>query len=93
MVFRYQLNVKKTKIDEYPAKKAVGLPSQPLAVFLRDSYNADDFIDEMKPVSRSFVGGNINTCKTRTIEFMRTESNQGPLCYMLIVDMVVTLCI
>lgn len=91
MVSRYQLNVKKTKIDKFPAKKAVGLPTQHLALFLNNAYNADDFIDEMKPLSRSLVGGNINICKARTIEFMHTDSNQGLLCCMLIVDMDVTL--
>ena len=81
-VFRYQLNLKKTKVEEYPPKKTVGCPTQQLAVLLNSSYNAEDFTDEMKPMSRSLVGRNTNICKIRTMEFMRNECNQGLLCFM-----------
>ncbi|XP_008800456.2 protein PHYTOCHROME-DEPENDENT LATE-FLOWERING-like isoform X1 [Phoenix dactylifera] len=70
---RYHLNLKKSKVDDYPARKPVAHANQRLAFCLSDSFNAEDFTDPIRPMSRSLFGGTINTCKTRTMHFMRTE--------------------
>lgn len=72
-VIRYQLNVKKNKIDDYPAKEPIKHSMQQLAACLSESFNAEDYTDQARPMSRSLIGGTINTCKTRTMSFVYTE--------------------
>ncbi|KAG6477240.1 hypothetical protein ZIOFF_066492 [Zingiber officinale] len=70
---RYQFNLKKNKVDDYPEKGPTQHSTQELAIWLSDSFNGEDFTDQRKPLSKSLIGGTINTCKDRTISFMRNE--------------------
>ncbi|XP_042432314.1 protein PHYTOCHROME-DEPENDENT LATE-FLOWERING-like [Zingiber officinale] len=70
---RYQLNLKKNKVDDYPEKGPTQHSTQELAIWLSDSFNGEDFTDQRKPLSKSLIGGTINTCMDRTISFLRNE--------------------
>ncbi|XP_008782992.2 protein PHYTOCHROME-DEPENDENT LATE-FLOWERING-like isoform X1 [Phoenix dactylifera] len=70
---RYHLNLKKNKVDDCPARKPVTHANQKVATCLSDSLNVENFRDPIRPMSRSVLGGTINTCKTRTICFVRAE--------------------
>ncbi|XP_074563960.1 protein PHYTOCHROME-DEPENDENT LATE-FLOWERING-like [Curcuma longa] len=70
---RYQLNRIKNKVDDYPGKGPTQHSTQELAIWLSDPFNGEDFTDRRKPLSKSLIGGTINTCKNRTISFMRNE--------------------
>ncbi|XP_009382963.2 protein PHYTOCHROME-DEPENDENT LATE-FLOWERING [Musa acuminata AAA Group] len=70
---RYQLNIKKNTVDEYPAREPVQYSTQQLAFYLSDSFNCEDFTDQIKPMSKSLIGGTINTYKARTMNFLRSE--------------------
>lgn len=78
---RYQLNRIKNKVDDYPGKGPTQHSTQELAIWLSDPFNGEDFTDRRKPLSKSLIGGTINTCKNRTISFMRNERvHQGLPC-------------
>ncbi|URE37867.1 Spt20 family [Musa troglodytarum] len=70
---RHQLNVKKNKVDHYPARETVQYSTQQLAFYLSDSFNCEDYTDQTKPMSRSLIGGSTTTCKARSMSFMRNE--------------------
>ncbi|KAJ8490894.1 hypothetical protein OPV22_012615 [Ensete ventricosum] len=70
---RHQLNVKKNKVDHYPARETVQYSAQQLAFYLSDSFNCEDYTDQTKPMSRSLIGGSTTTCKARSMSFMRNE--------------------
>ncbi|KAL8242732.1 hypothetical protein R6Q59_013034 [Mikania micrantha] len=70
---RYQLNMKKNKVDEY--KDTTSYSSQELNHFLYNDQNNENPNDEdcKMPLSKSLVGGSMNVCKTRVMDFMQTE--------------------
>ncbi|KAL8458740.1 hypothetical protein ACS0TY_036303 [Phlomoides rotata] len=72
---RCQLNCKKNKVDEYPIRKPNAYSAQQLMSLLSsDSSNENLKDDSCKMLlSKSLVGGNINACKTRILNFMQTE--------------------
>ncbi|CAG7893396.1 unnamed protein product [Brassica rapa] len=69
---RYQLNCKKHKVDEYSRRPRSYVP-QRLMVCFSGLSNNEDFKDEEKALSKSILGGSMNTCKTRVINFLRME--------------------
>ena len=71
-IFRYQLNCKKHKVDEYSRRPRSYVP-QRLMVCFSGLSNNEDFKDEEKALSKSILGGSMNTCKTRVINFLRME--------------------
>ncbi|KAG0480210.1 hypothetical protein HPP92_011068 [Vanilla planifolia] len=70
---RYQLNTKNNKVENYPARKPQPHSSQEVAQSLSNSSNSEDFTDPVQTLSKSIRCGNINTCKTRVITFIRPE--------------------
>ncbi|XP_072977572.1 protein PHYTOCHROME-DEPENDENT LATE-FLOWERING [Typha angustifolia] len=70
---RCQLNIRKKKVDNFPARKPMAYERQQLAYCLSDSCIAEDFTDPVRPISRSLLGGTINTYKNRIMNFVRTE--------------------
>ncbi|KAG2313193.1 hypothetical protein Bca52824_024750 [Brassica carinata] len=69
---RYQLNCKKHKVDEYSRRPRSYVPQRLMACFSGLSNN-EDFKDEEKALSKSILGGSMNTCKTRVVNFLRME--------------------
>ncbi|CAH8334593.1 unnamed protein product [Eruca vesicaria subsp. sativa] len=69
---KYQLNCKKHKVDEYSRRPRSYVPQRLMACFSSLSNN-EDFKDEEKALSKSILGGSMNTCKTRVINFLRME--------------------
>ena len=74
-IFRFQLNCKKSKVDEYPMRKTNVFPAQQLLALLSNDSSNENFKDESckMPLSTSLAGGNMNVCKTRVLNFMLTE--------------------
>ncbi|KAI0507372.1 hypothetical protein KFK09_013495 [Dendrobium nobile] len=70
---RYQKNARKNKVENYPARKPRAYSNQQVEVSLSNSLNSEDFTDPTDTLSRSIRGGNINTCKTRLVTFIRAE--------------------
>lgn len=70
---RYQLNVKKNKVDDYHLRKPVLYSSQQLSAYLSDTFIAEDFIDPIQPLSKSVISSSANTYKTRVLNFLRTD--------------------
>lgn len=75
---RYQLNGKKNKVDNY-SRKPNSYPAQHLMACLSNVSNNEDFKDDscVSPLSKSLVGGSMNICKTRILNFV--EQVQGAL--------------
>lgn len=71
-IFRYQLNCKKHKVDEYSRRPRV-YAKQSLTVCLSNLSNEEVFKDEDKALSKSILGGSMNTCKTRVTNFFHME--------------------
>ncbi|KAL1214448.1 Protein PHYTOCHROME-DEPENDENT LATE-FLOWERING [Cardamine amara subsp. amara] len=69
---RYQLNCKKHKVDEYSRRPRV-YAKQSLMVCFSNLSNDEDFKDEDKALSKSILGGSMNTCKTRILNFGRLD--------------------
>lgn len=71
---RFQLNSKKNKVDECTMKPGK-YSSQEVSIHLSNALNNEDVIEENNPfpLSNSLIGGSLNTCKSRTIDFMLTE--------------------
>ncbi|KAJ0232035.1 Protein PHYTOCHROME-DEPENDENT LATE-FLOWERING [Hirschfeldia incana] len=67
-----QLNCKKHKVDDYSRRPRSYVP-QRLMVCFSGMSNNEDFKDEEKALSKSILGGSMNTCKTRVINFLRME--------------------
>ncbi|XP_068663616.1 protein PHYTOCHROME-DEPENDENT LATE-FLOWERING-like [Aristolochia californica] len=72
---RYQLNCRKHKVDDYHVMKSSTYSTQQLSFCLSNSPNNEDFkeANTMYPMSKSLIGGSINACKSRIINFMHTE--------------------
>ncbi|KAK9060535.1 hypothetical protein SSX86_021239 [Deinandra increscens subsp. villosa] len=70
---RYQLNMKKNKVDEY--KETTSFSPQQLTHFLFNDQNNENPKDEAckMPLSKSVVGGSMNVCKTRVLDFFLEE--------------------
>ncbi|KAH6793288.1 nuclear receptor coactivator [Perilla frutescens var. hirtella] len=75
VAMRLQLNCKKSKVDEYPMRKPNAYSGQQLMSHLSSDSNSENLKDETckMPLSKSLVGGNMNTCKTRILNFIQTE--------------------
>ncbi|KAJ0865434.1 putative transcription factor Spt20 [Helianthus annuus] len=73
LTVRHQLNVKKNKVDEY--KETTTFPTQQLNHFLYNDQNNENPKDEdcKMPLSKSLVGGSMNVCKTRVLNFKQDE--------------------
>lgn len=73
--FRYQLNRKKNKVDDPPNRKPNTFSAQNLLTSLSNGSNNDDFKEDpsMRSLSKSLVGGNMNICKTRVLNFMQHD--------------------
>ncbi|CAA7052455.1 unnamed protein product [Microthlaspi erraticum] len=67
---RYQLNCKKHKVDEY-SRRPRSYAQQALLVCFSNLSNNEEFKDEDRALSKSILGGSMNTCKTRVMNFLR----------------------
>ncbi|KAK9078386.1 hypothetical protein SSX86_002443 [Deinandra increscens subsp. villosa] len=70
---RYHLNLKKNKVDDYITNTTFS--TQQLYHHLSNDLNNENPKDEAckMPLSKSLVGGSMNVCKTRVLNFMQTE--------------------
>ncbi|XP_076885770.1 protein PHYTOCHROME-DEPENDENT LATE-FLOWERING-like [Bidens hawaiensis] len=68
---RYQLNMKKNKVDEYIENTSFS--TQQLNHHLFNDLNNENPKDEDMPLSKSLVGGSVNVCKTRVLIFEQKE--------------------
>ncbi|MCL7040189.1 hypothetical protein MKW94_013120, partial [Papaver nudicaule] len=68
---RHQLNCKKNKVDNIPSKEPVSYSTQHLQMRLSNVSNYEDFKDSscVTPLSKSLIGGSMNVCKRRALEF------------------------
>lgn len=85
--FRFQLNCKKGKVDEYPIRKPNAYSAQLLASQFSSDSNNENLKDEtcQMPLSKSLVGGSMNICKIRILNFIQTERVlQGELTFCFI---------
>ncbi|KAL0319464.1 UNVERIFIED_CONTAM: protein PHYTOCHROME-DEPENDENT LATE-FLOWERING [Sesamum angustifolium] len=75
VAMRCQLNCKKNKVDEYPMRKPNAYSAQQLVSHLSSDSNNENLKDETckMPLSKSLIGGNMNVCKTRILNFIQTE--------------------
>ncbi|CAK7356481.1 unnamed protein product [Dovyalis caffra] len=75
VTMRHQLNRKKNKVDDYPIRKPNTYLSKNLQVCLSNSANNEEFQDDTNAtkLSKSLVGGNMNICKTRFMDFILSE--------------------
>lgn len=73
--FRYQLNYKKGKDEEYPMSESSTYSTQPLVSHLSSDSNNENLKDKtcQMPLSNSLVGGSMDVCKTRILNFIQTE--------------------
>ncbi|KAJ0745003.1 putative transcription factor Spt20 [Helianthus annuus] len=73
LTVRYQLNLKKNKVDEYSTNMVFS--TQQLNHHLLNDLNTENPKDEdcKMPLSKSLVGGSMNVCKTRVLNFVQTE--------------------
>ncbi|KAI3775149.1 hypothetical protein L1987_49718 [Smallanthus sonchifolius] len=73
LIARYQLNLKKNKVDEYSTNLAFS--TKELSHHLFNDLNIENPKDEAckMPLSKSLVGGSMNVCKTRVLNFVQTE--------------------
>ena len=70
-------------MDEHPIRKATKYSPQQLLGHLSSDLNSENFRDETctMPLSKSLVGGSMNVCKTRVLNFVQTDRIlQGLLC-------------
>lgn len=72
---RHPLNCKKEKGDECPVRKPNAYSAQEVSFCLSNASNPEDFKDETctMPLSKSLVGGSINICKLRVLNFVHAE--------------------
>ncbi|XP_044500221.1 protein PHYTOCHROME-DEPENDENT LATE-FLOWERING-like [Mangifera indica] len=73
VVKRYQLNSKKNKVDDCQMRKPNTYSTQNLLVCLRSVSNNEDFKDELRPLSKSLLGGSMNISKSRVLNFVIPE--------------------
>lgn len=79
---RHQLNLKKSKVNDYPIRKSSTYSAHHLATHLANSSINDDLKDDACPrkMSKSLIGGSLNACKRRVLTFMlqdRTPQGMG----------------
>lgn len=69
---RHQLNLKKSKVNDYPIRKSSTYSAHHLATHLANSSINDDLKDDACPrkMSKSLIGGSLNACKRRVLTFM-----------------------
>ena len=72
---RHQLNCKKNKAENNAIRKQSLYSPQLLAAGLSSLSNDEDLKDDAstKPLSKSLVGGSMNVCKLRVLNFMLPE--------------------
>ncbi|KAL2555040.1 Spt20 family [Forsythia ovata] len=75
LTLRYHLNSKKNKVDPHPIRQPNAYSAQELMLHLSSDSNNENLKDETckMPLSRSLVGGSMNVCKTRILNFVQTE--------------------
>ncbi|KAL1538079.1 protein PHYTOCHROME-DEPENDENT LATE-FLOWERING-like [Salvia divinorum] len=75
VAMRYQLNCKKGKDDAYPMRKPSTYSTQQLMSHLSSDSNNENLKDKtcQMPLSQSLVGGSMNACKTRILNFIQTQ--------------------
>ncbi|KAD6794839.1 hypothetical protein E3N88_05735 [Mikania micrantha] len=76
LTVRYQLNMKKNKVDE--CLTTTTFPTQQLRHYLFNDLTNENLKDEAckMPLSKSLLGGSMNVCKTRVLNFVQTERMQ-----------------
>ncbi|TYK03946.1 histone-lysine N-methyltransferase 2D isoform X1 [Cucumis melo var. makuwa] len=69
---RHQLNLKKSKANDYPIRKSSTYSAHNLATLLANSSINDGLKDDAGPrkMSKSLIGGSLNACKRRVLTFM-----------------------
>lgn len=69
---RFKLNSKKNKVDDHPLKNSNTYSAQQLMLYLSSDTNTENLKDESckMPLSKSLVGGSMNICKTRVLNFV-----------------------
>ncbi|XP_055829140.1 protein PHYTOCHROME-DEPENDENT LATE-FLOWERING isoform X2 [Solanum dulcamara] len=72
---RFQLNPKKSKVEEYSSRKPNVFPTQQLHIHLSNDSNNENVKDDSckMSLSKSLVGGSTNVCKRRVLNFLQTE--------------------
>ncbi|KAJ0096396.1 hypothetical protein Patl1_29055 [Pistacia atlantica] len=73
VVMRYQLNSRKNKVDDCQMRKPNSYSAQNLLACLNSVSNNEDFKDELRPLSKSLLGGNMNISKYRVLNFVNPE--------------------
>ncbi|XP_043720527.1 protein PHYTOCHROME-DEPENDENT LATE-FLOWERING-like isoform X2 [Telopea speciosissima] len=75
VTMRHQLGCKKNKVDDHPAVKKPMVYSTQQLSFSLSNVNNEDLKDAAceRPLSKSFIGGSMNICKTRVLTFLQTE--------------------
>ncbi|KAE8659576.1 Nup107-like protein [Hibiscus syriacus] len=71
VTMRYQLNRKKNKGEEYHVQKPSLHSPQLISACLTSLSSNEDFKDELNPLSKSLIGGSMNTCKKRILNFVQ----------------------
>lgn len=71
--FRYQLNAKKNKTENYPTRKKNTYSAQNLMVCLANASSNEDIRDEENPLSKSVFNGSVNTDKIRILNVVPPE--------------------
>ncbi|KAJ9179433.1 hypothetical protein P3X46_011221 [Hevea brasiliensis] len=73
VTMRHQLNCKKNKVDDYSVRKPNIYLHQNLTACLASLSNSEDVKDDasVRKLSKSIVGGSMNVCKMRIINFDR----------------------
>ncbi|KAL1810626.1 protein PHYTOCHROME-DEPENDENT LATE-FLOWERING [Daucus carota subsp. sativus] len=69
---RFKVNCKKNRVDDHPLKKSNIYSAQQLMHHLSSDANTENLKDESckMPLSKSLVGGSMNVCKTRVLNFV-----------------------
>ncbi|XVF25251.1 hypothetical protein REPUB_Repub13aG0197200 [Reevesia pubescens] len=73
VTMRYQLNGKRKKVDDYHIQKPSTHSPQLLSACLNSLSSNEDFKDESSPLSKSLLGGSMNTYRTRILNFVQGE--------------------
>ncbi|XP_038896271.1 protein PHYTOCHROME-DEPENDENT LATE-FLOWERING isoform X2 [Benincasa hispida] len=82
---RHQLNLKKSKVNDYPIRKPSTYSAHDVATHLANSFINDDLKDDAGPrkMSKSLIGGSLNACKRRVLTFMlQDRTPQGMVSYV-----------
>ncbi|KAB2078323.1 hypothetical protein ES319_A06G154600v1 [Gossypium barbadense] len=73
VTMRHKLNIKNKKVDEYHARKPRTHSPQLVSSCLVSLSSNEDFKDDLNSLSKSLLGGSMNTCKTRILNFVQGE--------------------